>query len=236
MQGSGTMRDDPLGDHRLGNHDAHRHDEARILMVASQLRPSGVNDPRVISVMARVPREMFVPADRAAVAYSDRPVPLGGGREMNAPIITGRLLNELKLQAWDRALLIGAGGGYAAALLSELVKHVVAVEEDIALAGRARTVLAGTANVTLVEARLAAGHAEGGSYDVILIDGAVERIPNTISAQLAEGGRLAAGLIDGGVGRLVIGRRAGAGFGAFAFEDGEAVRLPGFARAAAFTF
>lgn len=215
-------------------------DGARRIMVASQLRPSGVDDVRVIAAMALVPREAFVPASRAGVCYSDRPVPLTATREMNPPVITGRLLTELRLQPSDRVLLIGAAGGYAAALLSRLVYETVAVEEDAELAAGARRALSGLDNVTLVEGRLASGHADAAPYDVVLIDGAVGRVPNTIVAQLADGGRLAAGLIDGDVRglvtRLVTGRKVGAGFGTFAFADGDAVRLPGFARAPAFQF
>lgn len=216
--------------------DGDRYEAARTVMVASQLRPSGVNDVRVIAAMAVTPREMFVPPARIGVAYSDRPVPLTATREMNPAVITGRLLTELRLQPSDRVLLIGAAGGYAASLLSQLVHDTVALEEDPELAGNARNALAGTDNVTLVEARLAAGHAAGAPYDAILIDGAIERVPNTIVAQLADHGRLTAGLVEGGVTRLVAGRKAGAGFGTFAFEDGDAVRLPGFARAPAFHF
>ena len=212
-----------------------RYDEARKAMVESQLRPSGVNDVRVVAAMASVPREAFVPADRAAVAYSDRPVPLGGGREMNAPTVTGRLLTELRLQPSDRVLLIGAAAGYAAALLMRIVVDLVAVEEEVRLVAIARDALAGT-GALLVEGPLAAGHADAAPYDVILIDGAVEQIPDALIAQLADRGRLAAGLVTGGVGRLIVGRKAGAGFGVAAFEDGEAVRLPGFAKPKAFVF
>lgn len=213
-----------------------RYDEMRRLMVASQLRPSGVNDVRVIAAMASVPRERFVPPERAGVAYSDRPVPLIAGREMNPPTITGRLLTELQLTGDDRVLLIGAATGYAAALLAQLAGETVAVEENAELAAAAREGLGDTAGVRLVESRLAAGHAEGAPYDAILIDGVVERIPNTLVAQLADGGRLAAGLIEGGVCRLVIGRKSGGGFGVSSFGEGDAVALPGFARAPAFSF
>lgn len=216
------------------------YDGARRIMVASQLRPSGVDDVRVVAAMAIVPREAFVPASRVSVAYSDRPVPLTATRAMNTPIITARLLTKLQLNASDRVLLIGAAGGYAAALLSRLVYETVAVEEDAELAAGARRALAGLDNVKLVEARLAAGHPEGATYDVVLIDGAVDRVPNAIVAQMVDGGRLAAGLIErdvrGDVTRLVTGRKAGDGFGTFAFEDGDAVRLPGFQRAPAFQF
>lgn len=213
-----------------------RFDEMRKIMVASQLRPSGVNDPRVIAAMATAPREKFVPDDRMGVAYMDRPVLLTAGREMNPPMITGRLLTELHLRENDRALLVGAGSGYGAALLSMLVAHVVAVEENAALAAFGRRALSHYSGVELVESSLADGHASGQPYDVVLIDGAVERIPDAIVAQLADGGRLAAGLIEGGVCRLVAGRKSGTAFGVASFQDGDAVRLPGFARAPAFTF
>lgn len=232
------LRADPRSDPRSGHgrFDGESFNEQRKLMVASQLRPSGVNDPRVIAAMATLPRERFVPADRVGVAYADRPVPLAAGREMNTPVITGRLLTELRLRPSDRALLIGAAAGYGAALLSMLVGHVVAVEESAVLADFARDALAGYADLVLVAGPMTAGHPAGAPYDVILIDGGVDAIPDAIVAQLADGGRLGAGIVDGGVCRLVIGRKSGGAFGYAAFEDGDAVRLPGFARAPAFTF
>lgn len=208
---------------------------ARKAMVESQLRPSGVNDPRVIAAMATVPRERFVPAERRGSAYSDRPVPLGGAREMNAPVITGRLLTELRVQPSDRALLVGAATGYAAALLTHLIVDLVAVEADAALLAVARAEL-GDTGVVFVEGPMADGHAAGAPYDIILVDGAVDRVPDALIAQLADGGRLATGLIDGGVGRLAVGRRGGSGFGVSAFEDADPVRLPGFAAPKAFVF
>ena len=99
-------------------------------MVESQLRTSDVDDPRVIAVMARVPREDFVPAQRRAMAYVDRPIPLGSGRALNPPLVTGRLLKEAQVEAGDKVLLIGAATGYAAALLTGLGATVTAVEEE----------------------------------------------------------------------------------------------------------
>lgn len=210
-------------------------ERSRKAMVESQLRPSGVNDIRVIAAMATIRREDFVPSDRVAVAYSDRPIPISEGREMNAPVITGRLLTELQIAPDDRALLIGAGSGYVAALLSRLVADLVAVEDDPCLFAMARDALA-TTDGDLVEAPLAEGHAAGAPYNVILIDGAIEHIPDVLIAQMADGGRLATGLVEDGVCRLVIGRRSGSGFGVRAFEDGDAARLPGFAKPRSFVF
>ena len=202
----------------------------RRAMVASQLRTTAVNDPRVVAAMAEVPRERFVPADRAAIAYADIAVPLGGGRALRPPMALGKLLTELQLRPADRALVIGAATGYSAAILAKLVASVVALEEDAALNPAAPI------GVRVVRGPLAEGWAEGAPYDAILIDGAVETVPEAIVAQLAEGGRLAAAVLEAGVSRLSVGRRAGAGFGLTAFADADAAPLPGFAPPPAFRF
>src|SRR5688500_346544 len=107
----------------------HNFEQMRRAMVASQLRTTGINDPRVVAAMGEVPRERFVPAGRAALAYADALIPLGGGRELNTPMSLGRLLTEAAPEPDDRALVIGAATGYAAAVLARLVASVVAVEE-----------------------------------------------------------------------------------------------------------
>ena len=99
----------------------------RIAMVASQLRPSGVTDPRVITAMAETPRERFMPAGMGALAYRDSTIDLGQGRRANTPLATARLLVEARLRATDRVLLIGAAMGYTAAILAQIVAEVVAV-------------------------------------------------------------------------------------------------------------
>ena len=207
----------------------------RMAMVSNQLRTTAVNDARVVDAMRAVPREDYVPTDRAAVAYVDTLVPLGGGRLLNSPMATGRLLTEIGAQPGDRALIVGAATGYSAALLARLVSHVVALDEDAGLIAKARAVGL-PANVAVVEGPLAAGWASSAPYDLILIDGAVEQVPQALIDQLADGGRLAAAVIERGVSRLSIGRKAGAAFGMVAFADAEAAPLPGFARPAAFTF
>jgi protein-L-isoaspartate(D-aspartate) O-methyltransferase len=207
----------------------------RRAMVASQLRTTGVADARVLAAVGEVPRERFVPADRVAGAYSDAAVPLPGGRELSPPMATARLLSEASPRGSERAMVVGAATGYAAALLAKLSASVVAVEQDAALAAFAREALAGT-RVELVERPLAEGHPEGAPYDLILIDGAVESVPDAIVAQLAEGGRLAAAILDRGVTRLGIGRKAGGGFGFTVFTDAAAAVLPGFVRPRTFSF
>ena len=207
----------------------------RRAMVASQLRTTGVNDPRVIAAMGAVPRERFVPADRVPMAYADALVPLGNGRHLNTPMSLGRLLTEASPEPNDRALVIGAATGYAAAVLAELVASVMAVEEDIDLAAVARRALSGT-EVKLVEGPLAKGHKAGAPYDLILIDGAVEFVPDALVSQLAETGRLAAAMLVQGVAQISIGRRGGAGFGMAAVSDAASAILPGFAKPRVFEF
>jgi protein-L-isoaspartate(D-aspartate) O-methyltransferase len=216
--------------------DTDRFHAMRHAMVASQLRTNAVSDPRVVAAMAAVPRETFLPEEAGALAYRDTAVPLGRGRAQNVPIATGRLLTEAYLLPAHRVLLIGAAGGYTAAVLSDLVAEVVAVESDPALAALARTSLAGRTNVTLVEGPLEAGHAGNGPYDVLVIDGAVEQVPDALVAQIRSGGRAVAGLADRGITRLAAGRRTDGGFGLLAFADIDCVPLPGFARPKTFTF
>lgn len=212
------------------------HETMRHAMVASQLRTNAVNDPRVVTAMDRVPREAFLPAGAAEIAYRDTAVPLGHGRFQNVPIATGRLLTEAYLKPTDRVLLIGAAGGYTAAVLSQLVASVVAVESDPALASAARAALSGYPSVTVIEGPLQAGHAAGAPYDVLVIDGSVEQVPDAIVAQIRTDGRAVSGILDRGVIRLSAGRRTAGGFGLVGFADIECVPLPGFAPPKTFSF
>jgi protein-L-isoaspartate(D-aspartate) O-methyltransferase len=207
----------------------------RRAMVASQLRTTGVSDAGVLAAVGAVPRERFVPDDRIPVAYADTLVPLVNGRYLNSPMATARLLSEASPNKDDKAMIVGAASGYAAAVLARLVRSVVALEEDAELAAFAREALEGT-GVEVVEGPLAKGHAGGAPYDLILIDGAVEEVPQAIVDQLAEGGRLAAGIAKVAVSELSLGRRAGGGFGMKAFSDVSSALLPGFVKPRGFVF
>jgi protein-L-isoaspartate(D-aspartate) O-methyltransferase len=207
----------------------------RRAMVASQLRTTGVADARVLAAVGEVARERFVPEARVPLAYADALVPLGNGRELNPPMATARLLSEAGPRGHERAMVIGAATGYSAALLEKLCASVVAVEEDAALAAFARGALAGT-DVELVEGPLAEGHRAGAPYDLVLIDGAVEFVPDAIVAQVAEGGKIAAVVIDRGVTRLGVGRKVAGTFGLTIFTDGAAAILPGFVKPRTFSF
>ena len=204
---------------------------ARALMVESQLRPQGVVDPAVTRAMGAVPRERYVPESVRALAYVDRAVALGGGRFLCAPAVLGQLLTQMMPERGQRALVVGAGTGYSAAVLTEMGLAVVAVESSPELAGVARKL-----GVKAVEAPLEAGDPKGGSIDQILIDGAIDAVPQVIVAQLADGGRLGTALIDRGITRLAVGRKVGQAFGFMTFGDAGVPALPGFSRPKEFTF
>ncbi len=165
---------------------------ARRRMVDTQIRPVQVSDPRILEAMRHLPRERFVPADRADSAYMDQDVPLGGGRVLTEPRVIARLLQILVPRRGERALVVGAGTGYSACLLQALGVTVVALEQNRELAAAGRALLAELAPaVEYREGRLAEGHAAGGPYALILIDGAVREVPPALAAQLAPGGRIA---------------------------------------------
>ena len=207
---------------------------ARHAMVASQLRTSGVNDARVVAAMARVERENFLPESQRAFAYRDRPLPLGDNRYQNAPLATGLLLTEAGIRPGDSVLVVGAAGGYTAALVAQLATRVVAVETDASLASSARAALGDS--IEVVEAPLAQGAPGSGPYDVLVIDGAVEALPDALVEQVKPGGRIVAGIADRGVTRLASGIRTDAGFGLSTFADSECALLPGFERPRGFQF
>lgn len=209
---------------------------ARRAMVASQLRTSAVTDLGVLAAMGRLPRERFVPVGQAAAAYIDRALPLGvAGRALNPPLATARLIDAVRPRHGERALVVGAATGYAAAVLADIGLAVTALESDATLAATARDALQHVAT-GVDEGPLQAGHEGGGPYDVIVIDGAVEQVPQALIDQLVDGGRLATALIERGVTRLAAGTKSGSAFGLMAFADAEAVHLPGFAPAPAFSF
>jgi protein-L-isoaspartate(D-aspartate) O-methyltransferase len=203
---------------------------AREAMVESQLRPQGVTDPGVLDAMGKVAREKFLPSHTRPLAYVDRAVGLGGNRFLPAPAVLGQLLTQMRPEAGQSALVIGAGTGYSAAVLKAIGLQVTAVESDAGL------ITAAGPGVSLISGNLESGSANGGSFDQILIDGAVEYIPEAIIDQLADGGRLGAALIDRGITRLIVGRKAAGAFGYLSIGDAGVPALPGFTRPQAFSF
>jgi protein-L-isoaspartate(D-aspartate) O-methyltransferase len=204
---------------------------AREAMVESQLRPQGVTDPAVLDAMRRIPRENFLPSHTRPLAYVDRAVAIGSGRFLVAPAVLGQLLTQMMPEPGQRALVVGAGTGYSAAVLIAAGLHVVALESDRELAEAARK-----QKLKVVEGPLEEGHPAGAPYDQILIDGAVEFIPDPLIAQLADGGRLGTAILDRGITRLAVGRKAGDAFGTLSVGDAGVPLLPGLQRPRAFTF
>ena len=206
--------------------------QARRAMVDSQLRPQAVTDPLVVAAMATVPREAFVPQGSAAIAYIDRMVPLGGGRSLSPAASLGRMLTEMRCRMGERVLVIGAGTGYSSAVLAEMGLEVVAVENNPALLDQLRTL----PDVTVHAGPLEEGAPSAAPYDLILVDGQIEQLPDAIVDQLKAGGRLAACLVENGVPRLMVGTRSVHGFGLKTFADASMAPVPGFARPAVFSF
>jgi protein-L-isoaspartate(D-aspartate) O-methyltransferase len=209
-------------------------------MVDGQLRPNRVTDAQLLAAVGALPRERFLPDGLRAVAYADDDVPLGNGRFLMEPMVLARLIQALQTEPGDKALIVASGRGYGAALLSRLVKLVVAVESDPALAGTAEQTFEnlGIVNISQTTARLEVGAPAEAPFDAILIEGAVHEIPRAILDQLAEGGRLTtvmaapAGVL--GVAQLMV-KEGGVASGRALFDAGTPA-LPGFAVAPRFTF
>lgn len=161
---------------------------ARRAMIDCQLRPSGVNDPRILGAIARTPRENFVPEALREIAYIDRPLDLGNGKVLPDPLVHGRMLIEAEPSISDKALLIGDGQGYLAALLRSLVGSLDSLDVS-EVAG-----------------------ASAADYSLIILDGAAEVLPDSVAGLLAEDGRLITGTVEKGVTSLSLGRKSGDSF------------------------
>ena len=161
-------------------------------MVEKQLRPRGIDDPRVLRVMAKVPREKFVAKELEASAYEDRPLPIGFGQTISQPFIVAFMTQALKPKATDRVLEIGTGSGYQAAVLSELVAEVYTIEIVRPLAQQAATVLSalGYKNVLVKGGDGYKGWPEHAPFDAIIVTAAPDHVPQPLIEQLKEGGRM----------------------------------------------
>ena len=212
--------------------------ELRARMVDGQLRTTDVTDPAILEAMGALQRELFVDERRRPLAYLDEDLLIAPGRYLMEPSPLAKLLQLAEIASTDRVLDVGTGTGYSAAVLSRLAASVVALESDDSLAGRARDALSrtGAANVEVVTGGLASGHPAGAPYDVIVLEGAIETLPDALTAQLRDAGRLVAveGRGNAGIakvylnsGGLITGRRA---------FNAALKPLPGFERTPAFEF
>ncbi len=212
---------------------------ARRTMVDCQVRPSDVTLPELIDAMLWAPRELFVPKSKRAQAYVGEHVEIAPGRFELDPRVFAKLADLARPRAKDLALVIGAGLGYAPAVLSRLTAAVVAVEADPALAAAMRATLAQLSidNVIVVEGPLVAGCPAHQPYDLAFLNGGVANdAPAGLADQLADGGRLVAVRMRGAVGRGEISVKSGAAFGARAAFDAAAPTLPGFEATNGFLF
>jgi len=167
---------------------------ARRNMVDSQLRTNRVTDAGILAAMGEVPREAFVPSHLSGVAYVDEDISIGHGRSLMEPMVLGRMLQSARIQPSDMVLDIGCATGYSSAVVARLAATVIALEDDSVLARTAEDNFAKLRidNVAVMRGELRAGCPRQSPFDVILIQGAVGEIPQTITAQLGEGGRLLA--------------------------------------------
>jgi len=206
---------------------------ARLNMVESQVRPNGITDRRIIAAVERVPREVFVPESRRAVAYMDEDVPLepadtsGGPRALIEVMAFARMLQHAAIRPEDRVLVVGAGTGYGAAVIAAIAQHTVALECDAALAASARHNLEGVEGVNVVEGPLAAGVSGDKPFDVIVAEGRVEEVPQAWLDQLADGGRLIAVVGEAAMAKACLHTKSGSAIAVRPVFDASIAALPG---------
>jgi protein-L-isoaspartate(D-aspartate) O-methyltransferase len=210
-------------------------DERRLQMINAQLRTSDVNELEILTAFTDVPREKFVAPGLQALAYADGEVAAAGpkGRKLLSPRTLGLLLKCVAPAPGERALVVGGGSGYCAALLAALGLDVVALETD---ASAARAATAENARISHVEGALTEPPAGGGPFDVIVVNGAFETSPDRLIGALSSKGRLVGLSAASRVKRIVLFERSGGGISESALYDAAGDVLPGFGRAQAFAF
>lgn len=214
-------------------------EQARFNMIEQQIRTWEVLDQNILSLLAVVKREEFVPAEHRSMAFVDTEVPLAHGQSMLAPKVEARILQELTVQRHERVLEIGAGSGYMAALLAHRAQHVTSVEVDPELAQFAIENLrrAWVLNATVLTADGSKPIAAEGPFDVIVLSGSVAAVPSALLEQLKVGGRLTAIVGQEPIMRAVLVKReVEAGHSTVELFDTVAPRLSGFAEPSRFTF
>ncbi len=208
----------------------------RTTMVDTQIRPSDVTKYPIIDAMLTVPRELYVPDNRRDAAYVGKNVSLGEARVVLEPRTLAKMLDGLNIQPNEMVLDVAAGLGYSTAVLSHLAEAVVALEEDASLAADAETTLSAESvdNAVVIKGPLAEGAPQHSPYDVILVQGGVEQLPEVFNEQLKDGGRIACLFMEGALGIVRIGYKIdGVINWRFAFNAAAPV-LPGFEASRAF--
>lgn len=206
---------------------------ARLNMIESQVRPNGITDRRIITAMENIPREDFVPDSRRPLAYMDEDVALEpadtaqGPRALIEVMAFARMLQQALIKPTDKVLTVGAGTGYGTAVISRLGSSVVALECDPGLADEARRNLAGLANVKLVLGPLAAGVPAEQPFDVIILEGRAEEIPQPLLDQLGDDGRLVAVVGEADISQARVYSRSGGAIAVRQAFDASVAALPG---------
>ena len=212
------------------------HIKTRRMMVDTQIRPSDVTKFPIIDAMLSVPRERFVPDNMQDAAYLDGHIPLAPSRVVLEPRAFAKLLDALDIQPDEMVLDLGCGYGYSAAVIARMAEAVVALEAEDGLASEAERVLGetGADNVAVVSGALSEGAAKHGPYDVIIVEGGVEELPEALIDQLNEGGRIGCIFMQGALGEARVGHKSDGSVTWRQAFNAAAPVLPGFAREAAF--
>ena len=212
--------------------------DRRLAMVNGQLRTGDVVDQEVLAAFLDTPRETFVAPGFAALAYLDRETPALGAktRRLLPPLTLARMLQAAGVKAGDRALDVGGGSGYGAALLNFMGAKVVALESDPGAAAAARQLLVGREGVMVMEGPLAAGAAPFAPFDIIVVEGAFCVRPDALIGQLADGGRLVGIDAIAGAPQAALYERKGEAVSRRALFETTADVLDGFQLAASFAF
>ena len=183
--------------------------QRRTTMVDTQVRPSDVTQFPIIEAMLTVPRESFVPTERREAAYAGEHIAIAPGRVVLDPRTQAKMLDAADIQPGDIVLDIGTGLGYSSAVVARMAEAVIAVEDSEDRANEAQVILAehNVDNVVLHTGSLEDGAAEHGPYDVIIIQGGVENLPDSLLEQLKDGGRIACVMMTGALGDVQIGHK-----------------------------
>lgn len=195
---------------RLTSSDMSDYTTRRTTMVDTQVRPSDVTKYPIIAAMLSVPREAYVPDALKEAAYAGGNIAIAPGRVLLEARSFAKLLDALDVQPEDAVLDIGCGLGYSTAVLARLGNSVTAVEADTSLAAAAKETIAaqGVANATVASGALEEGARASGPFDVIVVQGGVQEVPDALLAQLAEGGRIGAIFMQGALGVAKVGHKA----------------------------